>query len=486
MPFCSFSEGAAMFDVTPVENMFLLEYLPTAPDGFLRVYLYARMLCLHPELGGEIGDVAKALNMEEDAVYNAFQYWEQQGLVEKLSDRPAAYALRPLRDGVTVRAEAERDYYKYREYNSSLQNLFGGTELLEPKHYKIANDWLNVLGFTQDAALKILEYEMRLPGGRKPGAVFRRADKRAVEWAERGLHTLEEVERAIAYDDQVYAMAGAVLKQLSIGRRPTANELDCVRRWIHDWKLTEADVIAACADTTKSRAPSIAYLDAILRAKMESGANRHFEAVKGVLRELGAANVVPTPDQTRRYAALLEQGFEPEAIRLAAVQCARKRKNSFEELEWMLGKWGEAGVRSHAQAQRYISDMQRATAEVRGLLEAAGLSRRPSMDDLERYEGWKQRFGTDMLLCAAECARGARMPVKYMDKLLSEWEKSGVATPEAARAQHAAAGAPAAKEGASSAAAARNYQQHSYTEADFGEDFYYDPTKDYGGEGDGR
>ena len=51
MPFCSFSEGAAMFDVTPIENMFLLEYLPTAPDGFLRVYLHARMLCLHPELG---------------------------------------------------------------------------------------------------------------------------------------------------------------------------------------------------------------------------------------------------------------------------------------------------------------------------------------------------------------------------------------------------------------------------------------------------
>ena len=111
MPFCSFSEGAAMFDVTPIENMFLLEYLPTAPDGFLRVYLHARMLCLHPELGQEIGDVARALNMEEDAVLNAFQYWEQQGLVEKLSDRPASYAIRPLRGDAAVRAEADRDYY---------------------------------------------------------------------------------------------------------------------------------------------------------------------------------------------------------------------------------------------------------------------------------------------------------------------------------------------------------------------------------------
>ena len=39
MPFCSFSKDSAMFDSTSIENMFLLEYLPTAPDGFLRVYL---------------------------------------------------------------------------------------------------------------------------------------------------------------------------------------------------------------------------------------------------------------------------------------------------------------------------------------------------------------------------------------------------------------------------------------------------------------
>ena len=475
MPFCSFSEGAAMFDVTPIENMFLLEYLPTAPDGFLRVYLYARMLCLHPELGQEIGDVARALNMEEDAVLNALQYWEQQGLVEKLSDRPASYAIRPLRGDAAVQAEADRDYYKYREYNSSLQDMFGAAELLEPKHYKIANDWLNVLGYTQDAALKLLEYEMRLPGGRKPAAVFRRADKRAVEWAERGIRTIEDVERAIAYDDRVYAMARAAMSQLGINRKPTLSELDCVRRWIDEWKLTEADVIAACAQTTKSRAPSIGYLDAILRSRMEGDA--HFAAVKDILRELGAICAVPTPDQTKKYAALLEQGFEPEAILLAAVQCARKRKNSFEELEWMIGKWGEAGVRTREQAERYVSDMQQATREVRALLEAAGLSRRPNMDDLERYEGWKREHSPELLRCAAECARGARMPVKYMDKLLLEWKRAGIETPEAARAQHGAATA------APTAAPKQNYQQHSYTEADFGEDFYYDPAKDYAEEG---
>ncbi|MBQ3575129.1 MAG: hypothetical protein IJA26_05640, partial [Clostridia bacterium] len=172
MPFCSFSEGAAMFDVTPIENMFLLEYLPTAPEGFLRVYLYARMLCLHPELGGDISEMAGHLKMDEDQVVNAFTYWEHQGLVERLTDRPLSYAIRPLKTGYAVQLDYDQDYYKYREYNSSLQEMFGGKEVPEPRHYKMANDWLNVLGYTQDAALRILEYELTQPGSKKLNAVF--------------------------------------------------------------------------------------------------------------------------------------------------------------------------------------------------------------------------------------------------------------------------------------------------------------------------
>ena len=112
--------------------------------------------------------------------------------------------------------------------------------------------------------------------------------------------------------------------------------------------------------------------------------------------------------------------------------------------------------------------------------------RRPNMDDLARYESWRARFSPELILCAAECARGRRVPVVYMDKLLSAWEQSGATTPEAARAQHAQV--TGAERPASRAVApqTQNYQQHSYTEEDYGADFYYDPAKDYGQEGDAQ
>ena len=463
-----------MFDSTPIENMFLLEYLPTAPEGFLRVYLYARMLCLHPELGGEIGDVARALHMDEDSVYNAFHYWEQMGLVEKLSDRPASYAIRPLRTGVSCAVQLDQDYYKYREYNSSLQDLFGNEELLEPRHYKIANDWLNVLGFTQDAALKLLAYEKKQPGGKKAASVFRRADKRAIEWAERGIRTPDEVEKAIAYDDQVHSMARAVMTQLGIARKPSVNELDCVRRWINEWKLSEQDVIEACVHTTKSRNPSIAYLDAILKDKV-GGGSPHFESMKAILKDLGAASATPTPEQVKKYTALLESGFEPEAILMAAVQCAAKGWHSFDKLEWMLQEWGEAGVRSRVQAENYLSNMQRMRDELRALYKSAGLVRSVYAGDIKLYEGWKQKYSADMILCAAQCALSAREPTKYMNKLLSEWEKANITTPEAALAQHR--NFQGAAQNAAAPARHLNYQQRPVTESTYGRDSYSDPTK---------
>ena len=46
-----FDERYAMFDTTPVDNQFILEYLPSAPGDAVKVYLYGLLRCYHPEEG---------------------------------------------------------------------------------------------------------------------------------------------------------------------------------------------------------------------------------------------------------------------------------------------------------------------------------------------------------------------------------------------------------------------------------------------------
>ena len=470
MAFCSFSRESALFDSTPIENMFLVEYLPQAPDDCLRVYLYARMLCCHPEMGGEIADIAKALHLDEDEVLDAFRFWEQQGLVQRMSDRPPTYSFRSLNGGVIAREND--DVRRHLDYNSAVLKALDVTSI-GSKQTRMLYDWLDVLGYSQEAALKILEHEKKVSSQYSVNTIIKRADARAMEWAERGIHSLEDVEKAISYDDQVYTMAYTVLRQLGLSRKPSVDELNCVRRWVSEWKLSQQDVIDACAQTTKSRNPSIAYLDAILKDRVDGG-SRNFESLKGILLELGAGSAAPTPDQLRRYQALLDRGFEEETLMMAAVQCASKGWHTLEKLEWMLQEWGESGVRSRAQAEAYLSNMQRMRDELRALYKNAGLVRNVYAGDIRLYEVWKKKYRPEMILCAAQCSLSAREPTKYMNKLLNEWENAGIATPDAARAQHKAyqAGARPA-----SAPQHMNYQQRPDTDQTYGKDSYSDPTQ---------
>ncbi len=483
----SFAEGAAMFDSTPIENLFLLEYLPKAPEAFLRVYLYARMLALHPELGDDVPQMARALQMDEAAVHSAFAYWERQGLAVRLTDRPPTYALLPVRgERAGMGVMEEQTYYAYRDFNASLQALFG-ENLIESREYRMANDWLNVLGYDQNAVLKLVEYGIRTSRSArpKPRSVFERMDKLAAAWADRGCRTLEDVERVISEQEDVYPLAQEVLKRFAQRRRPTQDELELVKKWTGEWGFTQAQIIEACAETTKASKPSFGYLDAVLKNRL-SAINAYWQPLSEALRELDAAQATPTPQLLARYAELMEQGFEAETVKLAAIQCHNKKRTRFEDVEGMLGRWAGLGLYTADAARAYIREMSQKAARVRRLLEASGLDRRPTLNDLALYGKWQARFDGAVIDFAAECARGMNLPMTYMDRLLDQWDASGVTTVEAARAAHEANRAarragPAGPAGKPAANPALDYTQRKYTDADYGDDFFIDLDK-YGEE----
>ena len=487
MSFFSFAEGSAMFDTTPIENLFLMEYLSTAPEACLRVYLYARMLALHPELGGDMAETARFLRMDEEAVYQAFAYWERQGLVKRLSDRPPTYALLPLRsEGAGAPPAMEQSYYTYRDYNASLQALFG-KNLMDTHDFRVANDWLDVLGYDQDAALRLVQYGIQTSRSKdpKPRGVFDRMNKLAAAWADRGCRTLQDVEKVIAEQEDVYPVARAVVKRFGQKRNPSEDEVALVKKWVSEWKLTQEQVLEACAETTKASRPTFAYLDAVLKNRM-SGDDALWGDLTEALRELDAAQATPTPDQRQAYAELLAEGFEPGAIKLAAIQCHRRKKTRFEDVAWMLRRWGAEGIHTREAAEAYIDTMQRRAARVRQILELCGLERRPTMSDLTLYEGWQAVHDPEVIDYAATCARGMQVPMKYMDKLLDDWREGGVRTVDDAMARHESArqGRPAAGQ-APAANPALNYAQRDYRDEDYGDDFFIDLDK-YGEGGDGK
>lgn len=473
MAFLSFDKGAVVYGSTPVENMFLLEYLPTAQDDCLRVYLYARLLCCHPELGGSVADIARALRITEEAVEDAFRFWEREGLVKRLSDRPPSYALTPMR-GASPVSEMDQHYYQFRDFNASLQRLFG--DVILHGEVEIAQEWVTVFGYTTEAALRIADYGLSgLRYSRKtPRATLRKLDNLAREWSERGARTLEDVERMIAEKSGDYAAAEAVLKRFGLRRRPTEDELALVRKWRGSWGFETEAILAACEATTNAQNPSFAYLDKVLEGRYLQ-ADERYGALRGVLRELGSA-AQPTPDTLRRYAAFLEAGFEPRTVETAAIALNAKNRHRFEDLERLLAQWAEKGLLSAGAAEAYLQRQRALEGELTALFRLAGSDRTPGLADIAQYEGWKGRFSEEMLRLAAEMSREKGRVMTAMDKLLSTWEKEGVSTPEQARARQER---PREKRGFDNPAL--RYEQRTL-EGD-GDDLFTDLTK-YGGNGE--
>ena len=114
----------------------------------------------------------------------------------------------------------DQQYYQFRDFNASLQRLFG--DVILHGEVEIPQDWVTVFGYAGDAALKIVEYGLTgLRLSRKtPRATLRKLDNIAREWSERGARTLTDVERMIAEKSGDIAAAEAVLSALACAGGP--------------------------------------------------------------------------------------------------------------------------------------------------------------------------------------------------------------------------------------------------------------------------
>ncbi len=436
MAFCSFSDGNVMFGTTPIENMFILEFMPAAPGDFVRVYIYGLMLCSHPELNEDIESIARALHMEKESVLSAYRYWEREGLVTRVSDNPPSFEYVPL---TRARASAEADdgVYKYKNFYKELQlalpNVF-----LEGHELNIVNEWLDILKLNEEVVLEMVAAEVKRRAGKLPTArtLFRHLDETAKAWANAGVKSAAEAREFIRRSSAAAVCASAVIKQFGQSRPATKDEIDLAEKWLDEWKLTKEDVLLSCAETVKSSNPSFAYLDKILMSRLDSGETEKLrDDVKKLINHLGVI-AKPTPAQLEAYSAFREMGFDFGAVEQAAIWCGENNRRTFDDVRRKLEQWKSVGVTTLEQIeeerrlQKYYSDI------VLQVFDKCGIDRKIVKGDLQQVKIWAALMELDTVMFAAECARGTETPMKYIDKLIKAWSTKGARTLEAAKQEY--------------------------------------------------
>ena len=360
-----FSPEAARREMTPIDNLFFLEYMPDADGMFVKVYLFGLMQCYHPSLNDT--DLGAALGLTDAQVRCAFVYWQAKGLVRIRSDEPFSVEYRLVEQPAVTAAVAK----KYRSLVASVEGLLS-PRTLDMREMQTIYDCIELYGLEEGAVLALVDYCIERKGKRVPMNYLRTV---AQEWSEQDVKSQAAAETYIADRRAKQHGASEVLRRWNKHRPPTVDEMDLYDRWIDALGFDAETVLAVAARMTDVASPTFAILDARLaewKARSVTDVQRlNEEEQKGAQAREFARMVyarlgkIGAPDKTTIAQLSMfreEKGISREAILLAADECASAER-PLGALKKLLSDWAGEHITTVEQAQAALNRPKAAPAK---------------------------------------------------------------------------------------------------------------------------
>lgn len=441
-------EQYAMFSVTPVDNQFILEYLPGAKGDDVRVYLYGLMQCYQPQEEMTVERMAQELDMTPEDVIAAYSRWERKGLVHRISDNPPRYryvsALRFFVSG----EKPPRDL-AYEDFAEKLHAVFGGDRLLHGAEVRRCYEWVEDLRLPPEVVLQLMAHMVALHG---KGVSIKRAEPLALTLAAEKAVTAEAAELVLSRDEVIWNGCKQVLRRFGKTRNPSQDEEALYRTWVVDWGFQPEAILDACAETV-SGDPNFKYLNGILKRHHEQYAaskvtgkemrqrreteKTEAEPVKALLHALGAD--VAVTEGIRSAYQELRALYPDEIILMAGHECARHGRK-FDDVLPTLKNWKREGLETPEAITAYMKKIDEQNDFVWRLFSFWGVKEAPKSADRRRAVKWRDEWGLSeaFIVFCAKYAAEASKPMGYLDKILESFRQKGILTPEAAEASWAA------------------------------------------------
>lgn len=257
---------------TGVENIFIHEYMVSAPGDYVKIYLVALM---YTNMGQDIENeaIAKMLSLPEEEVEKAWMYWEGLGVVRKTEDAMEFAVLKECLYGKKPAKEAEPRNTKpsailenkplkgmYKSIERTIGRMLSGTETTE------MITWMEDYGATPELIAYAYAYCMtkKKDNIRYVGAVVK-------GWTANGLTNSTEIEKYLADNDQRHYAYKRIMQALGFTRNATEEEKRLINNWFDGLGCDMEDILSACGKTSGIPNPNINYVNKIL-------ANRHGSA----------------------------------------------------------------------------------------------------------------------------------------------------------------------------------------------------------------
>ena len=335
---------------TRVDNLFISEYMPGAPQNAVKVYLLAAM---DAEAGipSDAEGLAKKLRISVTEVEEAWDYWVKQGIVRKTVDpsMPGKYGIELLnireivfgrRLGNTAPAQEGPFALDDAAYSELLRNIeVQAGRLLEAGEPQEIALWVSQYGMSPEVIL--LGYKYSTEKGksnryRYVGAILK-------DWRAKGYTTAAQVEDALGAEDRHYNYYRAVMKELGFHRNASEPEKRIIDSWFDKLGFSLDEVKDACKKTTGISNPNINYLNTILVGRYNEKNQKPEEAAGGDIFSRVEALYEKTRQENEAKTARIREEIFARVPRIKEIE-AEIRNCGFAVSKAMLGKAGQAEV----------------------------------------------------------------------------------------------------------------------------------------------
>ena len=129
MSLCKFSGLYGKKTPIVLDSSFVTEYLPQAENDAVKVYLLGLNLCFSKDdTQNNLEAMSDVLGFSEERIVQAFEYWQNLGLVQIIAKDPLEIRYLPVDSNAGNLKKYKTD--KYHDFNVMLQSILCGREIL--------------------------------------------------------------------------------------------------------------------------------------------------------------------------------------------------------------------------------------------------------------------------------------------------------------------------------------------------------------------
>ena len=253
---------------TPISNVFIEKYMPSARGEFVKVYLLLLKInnCNEPGANGQI--IASTLSLLESDVLNALHYWNDLGVIRLTPiDKMNNYSveLLPLDD---IPSEKNKDVNLVDTLlnDSEKTIMFKDIEKtvarpLSAKEMEMYLSWQKDFSFSSELIMLLIEY-----CASKGKNDYRYIEKVALSWHDQNIRSVEDAQNHIKKAEEKWKKYRRILNYIGIKNTDIMKpQEDMLNKWLYTYKFDVTLIEKAC-DICSERLnrADFKYIDGIL------------------------------------------------------------------------------------------------------------------------------------------------------------------------------------------------------------------------------